>query len=137
MDIHKGCADLQVVRRLEVVSGPTGRRRWPPDVKARIVAESFEPDVSVCEVARRHGLRPSHLFTWRRQARQGRLVMPYDAGAAFAPVLVTSDRDDERPTPVSSEGRIEIDVGGVILRLPLETPARRIAEIVTVLRSAT
>lgn len=42
MDIQKDCTDLPVVRRLEVVGGPTGRRRWRSDVKARIVAESFE-----------------------------------------------------------------------------------------------
>ncbi len=46
-DIHllgevRGC-----VSRVEVLEGPTGRRTWPDDLKARIVAESFEPGVRV------------------------------------------------------------------------------------------
>lgn len=132
MDIQKDCTDLSAVRRLEVVSGPTGRRRWPPDVKARIVSESYEDGVSVSEVARRHGLRPSHLFLWRRQAREGQLVMPFD-GAEFAPVLVTEDHEDAQPT-ASAQERIELDVAGMIVRLPMATPARRIAEIAVTLR---
>lgn len=137
MDIQKDCTDPHphVVRRLEVVSGPTGRRRWSPDVKARIVAESFEEGVSVSGVARRHGLRPSHLFAWRRMAREGQLVMPFDS-KEFAPVLVTKDYEDQQPVAASAEERIELDLGGIVLCLPLATPAWRIAEIVVALRDA-
>lgn len=39
--------------RIEVLDGPTGRRRWPDDLKARIVAESFQPGARVCDVAAR------------------------------------------------------------------------------------
>ncbi|MCE6949530.1 transposase [Cereibacter sphaeroides] len=48
-----------------VISGPTGGRQWPDEVKARIVAESFAPGVRVGDVARRHGVLPSQLTTWR------------------------------------------------------------------------
>ena len=33
--------------RCEVVARPRGNRRWPDDVKARIVAESFQPGARV------------------------------------------------------------------------------------------
>ena len=43
------------VSRIEVLDGPTGRRRWPDAVKARLVAESLLPGVRVCDVAEKHG----------------------------------------------------------------------------------
>jgi transposase len=54
------------VSRLEVIT--TGaRRRWTEDEKRRIVAESFDGPRRVSATARRYGLSPSQLFTWRRQ----------------------------------------------------------------------
>lgn len=47
--------------RCEVVERPRGNRRWPNDVKARIVAESFQPGVRVVDVARRYQLIPHQL----------------------------------------------------------------------------
>jgi hypothetical protein len=41
-----------VVRRLEVLTGVGGRRRWSPDDKARIVDETLAPGATVSEVAR-------------------------------------------------------------------------------------
>jgi transposase len=61
--------------RIEVMSGPTGRRRWPDEAKGRIVAESFAGVASAPAVARRHGIVPSQLFAWRRLARTGTLQM--------------------------------------------------------------
>ena len=45
-------------------------------MKARIVAESFQPGTRVVDVARRHGLIPHQLSDWRRHARQGLLAVP-------------------------------------------------------------
>ncbi|MEF2554663.1 transposase, partial [Aurantimonas sp. A2-1-M11] len=53
------------VGRMEVVSGRTGRRSWPDDVKGRIVGESFRPGAVVNDVARRHGVAPQQLTQWR------------------------------------------------------------------------
>ena len=43
------------VSRIEVLDGPTGRRRWPDEVKARMVAESLVPGARVCDVADKYG----------------------------------------------------------------------------------
>ena len=118
------------VERLEVIEGPTGRRSWPDDVKARIVAESFEAGARVCDVARRHDLAPQHLSTWRRAAREGRLVLKVDDEPAFAALVL-----DERPVAAAPPSAwIEIEASGVIVRLAADSHPRRIAEIAAALR---
>ena len=70
--------------KIEVL-GTERRRRWSLQDKLQIVEETMQPGVKVSKVARRHGLAPSVVFTWRRLAREGRLG---DAGPAFVPVEI-------------------------------------------------
>jgi transposase len=53
----------------------------------RIVEETYAPDVTVSLVARRHGIAPNQLFTWRRLAAQGGLT----AAGAGEEVVPASD----------------------------------------------
>ncbi len=120
--------------RLEVLEGPTGRRDWPDDVKGRIVAETLKPGVRVVDVARRHGMAAQHLSTWRRLAREGRIVVPGD-GLEDGPMFVNLEIAPESP-PVSVGGFVAIDFGEITIQLPADTPARRIALIAHALRGA-
>jgi len=88
--------EVREIRRLEVITGALGRRRWSAEAKARIVAESLAPGVVVSEVARRHDLRPQQLFAWRHQARQGRLALPA-AELSFVPVGATDAPPADTP----------------------------------------
>jgi transposase len=56
-------------RRVEVLSVPERRRKWPDERKIAIVAETLEPGIVVSDVARRHDLSPSQLFGWLKQFR--------------------------------------------------------------------
>ena len=66
------------MKRKEPIGGQEGwsppRRRWSEAEKRRIVAESYEPGVSVSVVARRHDLNTNQLFTWRRHFRSWRAM---------------------------------------------------------------
>lgn len=118
------------VSRLEILEGPTGRRKWPDEVKARIVAETLALGAKVCEVADRHGVAPQCLTMWRKLAREGRLTLPADALASFVPLVVA-----DAPAPRScASSPIELEVAGVIVRLPGDVSSARIGEIASVLR---
>lgn len=100
------------VRRMEVMTGPGQRRRWSSDQKARILEEATAAGAIVSEVARRHGIAPQHLFTWRRQGQQ-RAV---ESHPALAPVVVAPDL---LPTRMSDPaGVIGIAVAGAVIRVP-------------------
>ena len=114
------------------MAGPTGRRSWPDAVKARIVVESFAAGVRVVDVARRHGVAPQQVTAWRRQARRGTLALPAESPIDFAALVL-----DEPPAPPSVPAPIEIEAGGVTVRLAGGCPAARGAEIAIALRAST
>jgi transposase len=58
----------------EILTGLQRRRRWSVAEKLQMVAETREPGVTVSLVARRRGVSPNQLFTWRRLAEQGALT---------------------------------------------------------------
>ena len=70
--------------RFEVSTGTGRRREWSDEARARIMAESYTRFESVSAVARRHGLRPSQQFTWRREARKALEA----AGPVFVPAVI-------------------------------------------------
>jgi transposase-like protein len=49
-----------------VITSVQRRRRWSAEEKAAVMQETYAPGMSVSLVARRHGIAPSQLFTWRR-----------------------------------------------------------------------
>jgi transposase len=81
-------------------------RAYPPEFKARMVAESRQPGASVAKVALAHGLNANMLHTWRREAR-GSGGSP-DHKPEFVPLAL--------PPPVPSSGaaiRIELRHGAI------------------------
>ena len=54
MGVHLDGSKSVGVSRLEVIEGPSGRRRRTKAERARIAAESMMPGVTVAGVARKH-----------------------------------------------------------------------------------
>jgi transposase len=130
---------------VEVVQRTRGYRRWPDEVKGRIVAESLQPGVRVVDVARRHGLAAHQLSDWRRQARLGELVLPADAmtGAAsdalpaFVPISVGSDEVGRSADTGRHSGVITIEIGNAfVLQVPGDVPVDRAAAVARALRGS-
>lgn len=104
--------------RAEVITSVDRRRRWSAADKERLVAASFEPGVSVSEVARAAGLHVSQLFRWRKELCERSDV----SVAPLVPVAVVHSPPprevDEPSLPTASARRrksqsiIEIELGG-------------------------
>ena len=83
--------EMSHAAKVEIVTHAE-RRRWSGAEKLRIVRETLEPGASVGVVARRHGLAPNLLYTWRRRALAGAMAgfMPVEVEGRTLPAPRTS-----------------------------------------------
>lgn len=120
--------------RIEVSTGPTGRRRWPEHVKAAMVLETFRDGVSVADVARKHGVSAPQLHAWRRAAREGLLPMPEDDALGLVPVFVAGG--GERGGDGGSADGLTLEIGGVRILVPADFDADHLARVIAAVRGA-
>jgi transposase len=126
------------VRRIEVITGGTGRRRWTVDEKARIMAETLVPSAVVSVIARRYGLTPQQLFAWRREARR-RTAPVADLLPGFVPAVL-----DLAEPPIAPRSRkraagaaIELEIAGVIMRVGHGARSSTVAAVIRALKKFT
>ena len=127
-------AQIAFLRSLGVEVFESGHRRWPAEVKARIVAETLEPGATVNAVAARYGVKPNQLSAWRCLAKQGKLVLPAteiaDEQVTFAPLVLCEPEPPQAPEPSTQpDDKLRLIFGDVTIELSASTPAVRIAEI--------
>ena len=124
------------VSRLEVIEGPSGRRRRTKGERARIGVESLMPGVTVADVARRHGATRWQIYDWRKKLRAGELLVPESMAAlpAFAELVVEAP---ELPAqPVRDRLDLEIVVGDVVIRVGAEADEARLTRAIRAARAA-
>ncbi|ABA81630.1 Transposase, IS3/IS911family [Cereibacter sphaeroides] len=119
--------------RIEVVTGPTGRRRWPEHVKAAMVLETFRDGVSVSDVARKHGVSAPQLHAWRRAAREGLLPMPEDEALGLVPIVVA---DGGQSAGGRSDACLALEIGDVRILVPAVFDAAHLGRVIAAVRSA-
>ncbi len=137
-------------RRIEVITGKRRRRQqWTAEEKARIVAESFEEGANISEVARRHGVVRGLLTVWRHKFA----VAAGAKAACFVPVRIEAGDDPKAgaepdggpappatgliaklPQPAKQCGAIEIDLGGVRIRVEPGVDATTLRMVLSALR---
>ncbi len=133
------------IRRLEIINGIGGRRRWSMDDKARIVEETLAPGAVVSEIARRHGLTPQQVFGWRRAARRPAEAGDDTGSPRFVPAVV----EEAKPAPVrkprkprrasrfsDATGLIELEIDGVTVRVGRGADAKTVATVIHALKAS-
>jgi transposase len=138
-------------RRIEVFTGHGRRRAWSAEEKAAIVAESLSGAESVCNVARRHGLTPQQLFTWRRELRKQALAREAPAdNTLFVPAIVEPPvpppAEEERVRPVRRQARrrasgkragvIEIAINGVTVTVGAGAEVEMLTAVLQALKAS-
>jgi transposase len=127
---------------MEVITGRERRRRWSAADKLSIVAETHEPGARIGNVAARHGVCESLVFTWRRQAREGVLVapempvfMPVKMFETPPPATTTARSDSSAPPVRPPSGLIEIELGnGRQVRVGSDVNLAALRRVLTALR---
>jgi len=130
-------AGMSGARRFEVFTGAGTRRRWPAEIRASIIAESYSGSETVSAVARRHGLAPSQLFTWRRELRR---KLEADSGPVFVPAVVEQpaapDPHRQQASASSMTAAVELQLDGMAVRIAHTASAEMVAAVIGSLRAA-
>jgi transposase len=141
--------------RVDIRVGVERRRRWGREDKLRIVRDSLEPKAVISDVARRHEVSASLIYTWRKQALAGllegfhavRLVAEPSAALpaieADTPVPDTTpcsipQSERERQDAAQARGIIEIALpSGVEVRVPADVEPRALRCVLVALGART
>ncbi|MBE7202424.1 MAG: transposase [Parafilimonas terrae] len=129
-------------RRLELITGGSGRRVWSADAKAAILEETLVPGAVVSAVARRHGVTPQQVFGWRREARRALDAAQDPTPMTFVPVttppiapaLPPATAPTLPPERAADCAGIELEIGGVVVRIGVHASEPQIRAVIRALR---
>ena len=128
------------VERVEIVTRGEVRRSYTPEEKARLLTEAAVPGARVLLVAQRHGVSPSLMYRWRRQA-EGRAVRKASPRPpAFVPLLLDGGKPASGSPPARPpegdglEGQVEVVLrNGRLLRVGVGADAAAVARLAAAL----
>jgi len=131
------------VSRIEIVTRGEPRREYTAEERAQILTEAAMPGARVLVVAQRHGLSPSLVYRWRREAagRPARQARP--RAARFVPLLVDDGRLAQAPVivpdpsaPDAGADRVEVVLrNGRVLRVGVGADAAVVARLAAALEA--
>ncbi len=139
-------ASSEPFRRYEVYTGVGRRRSFSTEEKLALVARMAVSD-NISELARRHDLRPSQLFTWRRELRYAAEAAQGTVRTLPEPVFVPAIVEPEQavgtvPVPKRkraqrsrSAAAIELVIDGVAVKIARGADAGVIAAVIDALKT--
>jgi len=117
-----------------VVGRVSGRRNWSDAEKLEILAEAFRPGVRVRDVLQRREISSGLAYTWRKQARLGKLGGVAPALPAFAEVRVAGVAAPALASATPMSGLICIELpGGVRVSVDSSVDTGALARVLSVL----
>jgi transposase len=117
---------------VEEITGRRRRRDWRDEEKARILAESAEPEVNISEAARRNGVSRGLLSVWRRKARLASSDGPQFVQLRLDDAVEATDPPRVVARPVE---RIEVVIAGATVRAPMGVDAATLDRVLAAVRS--
>lgn len=108
---------------------PRVRKVYSEAYKRRVVALTFEPGVSVSQVAQRHGINTNLLFSWRRQPANA----PLPALLPVAVCVTDTDAKQAPPHADTKQAYIEVELGSARMRLHGGVDMQTVAAVVRML----
>jgi len=125
----------EALPRLEILTATQRRRTWPPEFKARVLAETFHPGANISAVARRHGVSVGLVHYWRKCVRDGGFDAGsgVGAGARFIPVVPTEELATAS-VAARHDGAISIEVHGAVIRLDGAVDEGNLAKVLSTLK---
>jgi transposase len=134
-------------QRFEVYTGAGRRRSFTTEEKLALVARMTGCG-NISELARRHQLRPSQLFTWRRELRYAAETAAPKALAPPEPMFVPAVIDQAaEPSPASpakaskvrrrgkAAAAVELEIDGVAVKIGRGADATLIAAVIDALKA--
>ena len=133
--------------RVEIITRGERRRSWTLEQKRGIVAESFGPELTPTEVARKHAISSGQLYTWRRQLVDLSSAVAARARHRFAEVelgpevpggtsapTIGEHVPPTPPMPARPGGMIEVTLAnGVSLRVDAQVDGRALRRVLDAL----
>ena len=133
--MHQTRHDADSYQRVEVITGLRRRRNWSDAEKARILAESADPEVNMSEVARRNGVSRGLLNVWRRKARLATLEGPPFVQIRLDDGAEARDAIDQPRVLAGPAERIEVMIAGATVRVPVGVDAVTLERVLAAVRS--
>jgi transposase len=134
--MHQSRHDADSYQRVEVITGRRRRRDWSDAEKARILAESVEPEVNISEVARRNGVSRGLLNVWRRKARLASSERPLFVQLRLDDAVeARADPIKQRRVVARPAERIEVTIAGATVRVPVGVDSATLERVLAAVRS--